>query len=81
MQYENKNKIITSDLCLGATLSLFSPILSIDFEDSGKGIFTFEQSKKNNELVESYWNGTLLVKPIEFFQQLKVLKSRIYAGR
>ncbi len=81
MQYENKNNIKTSDLCLGATLSLFSPILYIDFEDSGKGIFIFERSKENDSLIERYWNGSLLVKPIEFFQQLKVLKSRIYAGR
>ncbi len=78
---KDKNEIETSDLCLATSLSLYSPILSIKFELSGKGIFIFERSKSNDGLIDSYWNGSLLVKPLEFFQQLKVLKSRIYAGR
>ena len=77
----NENEIKTSDLCLATSLSLYSPILSIKFESSGKGIFIFERSKNNDDLIDSYWNGSLLVKPLEFFQQLKVLKSRIYAGK
>lgn len=80
MEYENKH-FKTSDLCLGTTISLYFPIQKVEFQNSGKGIFVFDKNKEIDDIINRYWNGSLLVNPVEFFQQLKVLKSRIYAGR
>lgn len=76
-----KNYIKTSDLALSTALSLFFPLESVELENSGKSIFIFDRNSKTEEIIEKFWNGTLLVNPLQYFQQLKVLKSRIYAER
>lgn len=68
----------TSDLALATALSLHLPIDLIDRLDSQRVIFCFLRSKELDEFIESYWRGDLLVKPQDYFNQLRVLKSRIY---
>jgi len=71
----------TSDLALATALSLFHPIESVDKTDLRRVCFVFRRSKELDELIESYWNGSLSVEPQRYFGQLKNIKTRIYASR
>ena len=74
-----KNKIWeTADLGLATTISLFYPIKNIDKKNPKKVYFIFENSKKLNLLIENYWNAKIKVDPSVYFNQLRVIKSRIY---
>lgn len=75
------NKYIkTTDLSLVTTLSLFSPIESIELVDKNKVIFVFLKSTELDMHVDSYWRGELRVEPQRFFNQLKIIKTRIYSA-
>lgn len=69
----------TSDLALAASISLFSPVEKIDSSDSKRIIFIFKQSQELDQLVDMYWRGEMKVDPQQYFNQLKVIKSRIYS--
>jgi len=70
----------SSDLCLVTVLSLFFPIESIDKQPSGKAFLLF---RKNNEgfedILKKYWARQLSIEPQQFFNQLKIIKARIYS--
>jgi len=68
----------TSDLGLATTISLFYPIKNIDKTDPKKVQFIFENSKKLNLLIDNYWKGKIKVDPAKYFNQLRIIKSRIY---
>ena len=75
----NKEVYKTSDLGLAAAISLSFPTLSLIREkESNKVNFTFEYDRKILDLAMQYWNGQLTVNPQRYFQQLKMLKTRIY---
>lgn len=75
----NDNNYKTSDLALATTLSLFFSVESIDSSDGKRVFFAFKQSQDLNNLVDLYWRGEVTVDPQKFFNQLKVIKSRIYS--
>jgi hypothetical protein len=75
----NENLYNTSDLPLATTLSLYFPIESIDTSDSKRVLFEFQQSQELNNLIDLYWRGEVTVDPQKYFNQLKVIKSRIYS--
>lgn len=75
----NDNYYKTSDLALAASLSLYSPVNTIDSTDSKRIIFIFKQSQELDQLVDMYWRGEMKVDPQQYFNQLKVIKSRIYS--
>jgi len=68
----------TTDLGLATTISLFYPIKDIDKTNPKKVQFIFENSKELNLLIEDYWKGKIKVDPSAYFNQLRVMKSRIY---
>ena len=68
----------TSDLSLATTLSLSYPIEAIDKTNPHKAIFLFKRDENLDQLIESYWRGELKVRPAVFFNQLKVVKARLY---
>ncbi|OGH32969.1 MAG: hypothetical protein A2953_00940 [Candidatus Levybacteria bacterium RIFCSPLOWO2_01_FULL_36_54] len=70
----------TSDLALTATLSLFYSIEAIDRQNPYKAQFLFKRDEQLDKLIEAYWRGELKVNPQVYFNQLKVIKSRIYEG-
>jgi len=78
----NDNELLykTSDLCLITTLSLYSSIESIDKNDPNRFVFIFQRTKEFENLLSSYWHGELRIEPKHFFNQLKTIKSRIYAN-
>jgi hypothetical protein len=71
----------SSDLALVAYLSLQFPIESIDKSNPRKAVFAFTKTKDLDEQVQSYWRGETRVEPRAYFDELKRIKSRIYAGR
>jgi len=68
----------TSDLALATTLSLNFPILSIDKSNPRKASFIFKSDEKLQLLIQAYWAGTVRVNPQVYFNQLRVIKSRLY---
>lgn len=68
----------TSDLALATTLSLFYPIEAIDRQDPHKAQFLFKRNEELNQLIEAYWRGELKVNPATYFNQLKIIKARLY---
>ncbi|KKT42643.1 MAG: hypothetical protein UW88_C0011G0053 [Candidatus Collierbacteria bacterium GW2011_GWD2_45_10] len=68
----------SSDLALVTTLSLYYPIDSLDRSCLPKIQFFFKRDSGLDKFVESYWKGELQVNPITFFNQLKIIKTRIY---
>lgn len=71
----------SSDLALVVALSLFFPIEAIEKDASGKAYFLFRKDTDGFEKVlKQYWSRELRVEPQTFFNQLKVIKARIYSG-
>ncbi len=68
----------SSDLALVAGLSLSFPIEGIDKTNPHKAIFLFKRSHELGLFIESYYRGELKVNPVAYFQQLKIVKSRLY---
>lgn len=81
---ENKNNTFsnhffsTSNLALATTLALFVPISSIKKDTSRKANFIFQSSSELRGLIDGYWEGSLRVNPQEYFNQLRIIKSRLY---
>ena len=71
----------SSDLALVVALSLFFPIEAIDRESSGKAYFLFHKSGDLDDTLKKYWSRQLKIEPQAFFNQLKVVKARIYSEK
>jgi hypothetical protein len=68
----------TADLCLATILSLSLNIETIERVNPRKVQFVFQQDKKLDKLVDEFWKGEIRIEPQTFFNQLRVLKARIY---
>ena len=80
MKISNNDKNYqTSDLCLASAISLFQPIEKIDKTNPKRVIFIFQKTNEVESIIEDYWNKELKVEPQSYFQQLKIIKSRIYS--
>lgn len=71
----------TSDLALATTLSLTFPIKYIDKSTSKRAEFVFDNSTELNNFIEAFWKDELTIEPKQFFNQLRVIKARIYDKR
>ncbi len=73
--------IETSDLSLVSALGgcLGFSILEIkaDPNEYPKVKFVFERSKKLEETITKFWNGSLLVEPKSYWSAIREIKSRI----
>jgi len=76
-----KDYYSTSDLALATTLSLFYSLETIDRTNPHKAQFLFKRDENLDQLIESFWKNKLKVDPLTFFNQLKIIKSRLYAER
>jgi len=68
----------TTDLALAAAVSMFVPIEDINRQNPRRVEFIFERNSKLEKLLKRYWNNQLEVEPKKYFNQLKILKSRLY---
>ena len=78
--YDDTNFFMrTSDLALATAISVSGvAIEAMQQSDSERMFFIFTKSDKLTELVNQFWRGELRVDPLAYFNQLKVLKTRIY---
>lgn len=83
MNHKNTNPdcYITSDLALATAISLHHPIISIDKTNSNKALFIFKDGQDIQQFLQEYWSGTVKVNPLEYFNQLRNVKSRLYEER
>lgn len=70
----------TSDISLAVVISLSHPIKEISRQNPRRVEFLFIRSKNLDELIKNYWKGNLKVEPQQFFNQLRIVKSRLYGG-
>lgn len=69
------------DLGLVTAISLFYPIEAIDrSQNPHKAQFLFKREEGLDEIVEAYFRGELKASLLAYFQQLKVVKARLYEG-
>ncbi len=80
MMKTDENCYKTSDLTLATTLSIYFPIILIDRSNGKKVLFVFDRSTALDELIEKFWQNKIAVEPQIFSNQMKNLKTRIYAG-
>ena len=81
MKNENLNVneyYASSDLALVTAISLWYPIEAIDKTNPRKAQFLFKRDENLDQLIEAYWKNEIKVSPIAYFQQLKIIKARLY---
>ena len=78
MNNKQENYYCTTDLAIATTISIFYPIDAIDKKNPYKARFSFRQSKELEKIIKDYWAGKLKIEPKTFFNQLKIIKSRLY---
>lgn len=76
----NNDYYSTSDLSLATTLSLWCPIEDIDHSNPRKALFIFQNTEKLQDLVAKYYRDEIKVSPQVYFNQLRVVKARLYAN-
>jgi hypothetical protein len=67
----------TPDLALAGALSLWYTLEAVDFNNPPKAQFLFKRGEKLDELVQMYWRSELQVEPQAYFNQLRVIKTRL----
>jgi hypothetical protein len=80
-QQTSSDTYVTRDLALATTISLQFPIQDIDRSNPRKAVFVFLRSPELEDLVEGYFRNELKISPQTFFNQLRDIKSRLYAER
>lgn len=76
----NENYYQTSDLSLATTISLFFPIDDINRSNPRKAIFIFQKTPELEKLIDQYFRNEIKISPQTYFNQLRVVKSRLYAN-
>lgn len=75
------NYYYTSDLGLATALLTSGAVLvRVDTENPKRAVFIFVKSTELDAVVDDFWTGTLLVSARRYFENTKMLKSRIYGG-
>ena len=81
MNINTEQKTFTSsDLAIVAAISLYYPIIEVDKTNPRKAQFVFERTSNLDSLLEKYWNKELLIEPRAYFDQVKAIKTRLYAN-
>jgi len=75
----HKNTYTTSNLSLAAAINIFYPLLEIDRTNPKECVFVFLMTDDLQTIIDSFWNRTLSVTPIDYFQSLKQVKGRLYS--
>lgn len=81
MTMKQNELFTTADLALATVISLSFPIKYIDRSDNTRVEFTFENSPELNVLVEAFWQNEISLEPKLFYNQLRIVKARIYDKR
>ena len=69
----------TADLSLVAALCVSGFVVEeMERVSPTRSVFIFQSSAELHETEKRYWRGDLRIEPQAFFNQLKILKARIY---
>ena len=68
----------THDLAIATAISLSYPIEAIDRQNPRRAEFLFRRNDNLDALIESYWRSELKVDPQSYFNQLRLIKARLY---
>lgn len=77
----NEHYYQTSDLSLATTLSLWCPIEDIDRSNPRKALFIFRKTSELEKLVDQYFRNEIKISPQTYFNQLRVVKARLYDSK
>ncbi len=79
---DEKQTLRIRDLGLAAALiSLGHNMCNTDRDTNGRSYFIFTQTKTLERDVNNFWADSLEVKARKYFDDIKMLKSRIYGER
>ncbi len=80
MKSENSNQLYrTSDLALcGALVCVGFVIEKVERVSQSRAVFLFQSTEKLQETVNKFWRNELLVDPLRYFGEIKLLKARIF---
>jgi hypothetical protein len=77
---ENMGNFSTFDLgCSAALIESGFELISLNKENPRKVLFIFKIKTGIKETVDDYWSDHLIVKSRSFFDNIKMLKNRIYS--
>jgi len=79
-ELQNESIFGTADLALAAVIFLSHPLEGIDKHNPRKAQFLFKQNDELDEVVNGYWRGGLKVEPQAYFNAIRAIKARLYAG-
>ncbi len=71
----------TSDLSLAAFLLSYYPLWAIERKDTNKSNFVFQRDSNLDKYIQSFWRKEIRVEPIDYFAQIKLIKSRLYENK
>lgn len=79
MNRYNKETYRTADLALTAALCVSGFVVEeLDRISPQRSVFVFQNGEGLREAVNQYWRQELRVEPQSYFNQLKIIKARIY---
>lgn len=80
MRFQNQTNVFrTADLAITAALCVSGFIVDeVERVSPTRSVFIFTDSAELREAVSQYWRLELRVEPQAYFNQLKILKARIY---
>jgi len=81
MNIDYEKFIPCTDISLAAYLVSFSHIIKIDATDPQKVVFFFEDTSELHDSISGFWNNTVTIAPLEYFNNIKNLKTRIHLER
>lgn len=80
LQIESNEVFATYDLgCSSALISSGLELVSLDKTNPRKVQFIFRRENRIEKVVDDYWADRLEVKARTFFDNIKMLKNRIYS--
>jgi hypothetical protein len=80
IQLQKNDALCTFDLGAAASLTTAGfEIVSLDKTDPRKVQFVFRRETGIEKIVDDYWTDRLEVKARAFFNNIRMLKSRIYS--
>jgi hypothetical protein len=70
----------THDLGLATAISIYFPLEAIDRSNPAKAEFLFKKEEGFDQIIEAFWQRQLQIDALTYFNQLKIIKSRLYEG-
>lgn len=78
-EVNHKNEYTTTDLAGSAVLvTLGYSLVRITWPDQKKALFIFHRGAGIEKVMSDYWSNLLMVDPRKFWENLKMIKSRLY---